>query len=169
MVSAARIPLAIAFPIAIRRARRDRIEVALGIVLAAAATDVLDGLIARYRDEATPTGALVDGIADKIFGASVLGTLVVGRMLAPSLAMVLAARELGELALAARLLVHPSEALAATVDRRANGLGKVATTAEFAAVVAVLLNVPWRTLLVGVAATFGAAAAISYWRRESPR
>ena len=163
VLSAARIPLAFAFPIAVRRRR---IDVALSIMLAAAATDVLDGFAARLRQEATPIGAVVDGVADKIFGASVLGTLVASRMLGPWSALLLATRELGELPLAVRLLVRRNEALAGNGDRRANVLGKIATALELAVVLAVLFRMRRRAPLLGAAAAFGVLAAASYWRRE---
>lgn len=46
--------------------------VALGLFAIAAATDAIDGRLARWRGEVTPLGALLDPIADKVL---VLGTL----------------------------------------------------------------------------------------------
>ena len=71
LLSGARVPLAVAFPLAAGNA-----PLALGILGFAGLTDVLDGWAARKLGQATPVGALVDGIADKVFAASVLGTLV---------------------------------------------------------------------------------------------
>ncbi|HEY8077432.1 MAG TPA: CDP-alcohol phosphatidyltransferase family protein, partial [Labilithrix sp.] len=71
VLSAMRIPLAALFPFVVTRP-----ALAIAVLAAAALTDVLDGWLARRLGEATPTGALVDGIADKLLGASVLVSLV---------------------------------------------------------------------------------------------
>ncbi len=162
VLSASRIPLAVAFPIAAPHP-----NAAVAVLAAAALSDVLDGWLARRLHQATPTGALVDGIADKVFGASVLVSLVAYGMLSAPLAILLATRELGELPLALRVLSSRSPRLA-TTDRRANVLGKVATALELATVVAVVLGVAHAVsfVFVTVTASVGAAAAISYWRRE---
>lgn len=160
VVSATRVPLAVAFPFVVRHP-----ALALGVVAVAAATDVLDGWLARRMHQDTPTGALVDGLADKAFAASILVTLLVTRMLSPLLGLLLATREIGELPLALRLLVN-RRARKVELDRKANALGKAATALEFATVVAVLARAPRVGVWVGVTAVFGAAAAATYWVRE---
>ncbi len=162
VLSAARFPLALAFPIALRR-RRD--DVAVGIVLTAALTDVVDGFVARRRGQSSALGAVIDGLADKAFGLSVLGALVVDRRLSPASAMVLALRELGELPLAVRVVTERGVGIV-DVERRANVLGKCATTLELATVVGVLLRVRGRRGLLAATGVVGALAAISYWMRE---
>lgn len=81
LLSVARVPLAVAFPLYASNA--SNAAIALGVLGAAGVTDVLDGWLARKLDQATPTGAMVDGIADKVFAASVLGTLVASERLSP--------------------------------------------------------------------------------------
>ena len=71
LVSWLRIPLAAAFPFV-----RESVSGSLVVLGLAAATDVIDGFIARRFGLATPTGAVVDGVTDKTFAATVLGTLV---------------------------------------------------------------------------------------------
>lgn len=160
LLSAARIPLAVAFPFVARHP-----SAAVAVLCAAALTDVLDGWLARRWNQATPTGALVDGIADKVFGVSVLVSLVAYGLLAAPFAVLLATRELGELPLALRVLSRRDPGLA-TVDRRANLLGKLATTLELAVVLAVVIGIAHVIPLVVLTALVGAAAAISYWHRE---
>lgn len=160
MLSGARIPLAVAFPLASGNA-----PLALGVLAIAGATDVLDGWAARKLGQATPMGAFVDGVADKVFAASVLGTLVSTGMLSPVGALLLATRELGELPLALRVLMS-KRARVTEVERKANGIGKVATVLEFATVLAVLAKAPGKKLLLAATAVCGAAAAASYWARE---
>ena len=160
LLSGARLPLAVAFPLASGHA-----SVALAVLGLAGLTDVLDGYMARRLGQATPLGALVDGISDKVFAASVLGTLVATGMLSPLGALMLATRELAELPLAIRVLASRRARLT-EIDRRANKLGKVATVLEFATVVAVIVHVPWRAGLLAGTAAVGVAAGVAYWVRE---
>jgi cardiolipin synthase len=160
LLSGARVPLAVAFPLAAGNA-----PLALGILGFAGLTDVLDGWAARKLGQATPVGALVDGVADKAFAASVLGTLVATGMLTPMAALLLATRELGELPLAVRVLTSKRARLT-EIDRKANRIGKVATVLEFATVLAVIAKVPGKNVLLAATAVCGAAAAAIYWFRE---
>ena len=160
LLSGARVPLAVAFPLAAGNA-----PLALGVLGFAGLTDVLDGWAARKLGQATPMGALVDGVADKVFAASVLGTLVATGMLSPAAALLLATRELGELPLAVRVLTSKRARLT-EIDRKANRLGKVATVLEFATVLAVIARAPGKNVLLAATAVCGAAAAAAYWMRE---
>lgn len=160
LLSAARIPLALAFPLAVGRT-----GLTLAVLALAATTDVVDGWLARRFDQATPVGALVDGVADKVFGVSVLSSLVGAGMLSPAAALLLATRELGELPLALRVLLSRRARLA-EVDRRANALGKAATALEVVTVVAIVLDAPARAPLLGATAACGLLAAATYWARE---
>jgi CDP-diacylglycerol--glycerol-3-phosphate 3-phosphatidyltransferase/cardiolipin synthase len=73
VVSALRFPLAAAFPLV------PGVAAKLVIVAAAAATDFLDGRLARGRDRVTRRGELLDPIADKAFMLAALLTLAIGR------------------------------------------------------------------------------------------
>lgn len=160
LLSAARVPLAVAFPFVATH------PVGAVCVLAAAAlTDILDGWLARRWNQATPTGALVDGLADKVLAASVLLSLVAYGLLSAPLALLLATREIGELPLAVHVLATRSPRLA-DVDRRANVLGKLATALEVATVLGIVTHIGSVLFLVVVTSAVGAAAAASYWRRE---
>ncbi len=73
LLSAVRIPLAIAFPFASNDWR-------LALLGGAAASDLLDGQIAR-RFGASSFGAVIDPVADKLFMASAFGVVAVsGRL-----------------------------------------------------------------------------------------
>jgi cardiolipin synthase len=160
LLSGARLPLAVAFPFASGSA-----TLALGILGVAGLTDVLDGWTARRLGQATPVGALVDGVADKVFAASVLGTLIASGLLSPVGALLLATRELAELPLAIRVLASKRARLT-QIDRRANVLGKFATVLEFATVLAVITQLPGRGVLLAATGAVGAAAGVAYWLRE---
>ncbi|HEX2451691.1 MAG TPA: CDP-alcohol phosphatidyltransferase family protein [Gemmatimonadales bacterium] len=75
LLTAARLPLAVAFPLV------SAPELRFAILVAAAGTDLLDGRVAR-RYGASRLGALLDPIADKLFMASAFGVVAFSGRLA---------------------------------------------------------------------------------------
>lgn len=159
ILSAARIPLALALPFATEK------ESALAIIGAAGVTDMLDGFAARKLGQTSPIGAAIDGFADKAFSVTVLGTLLARGVLSPASALLLATREIIELPLAIRVL-WSEKARAVNVDRGANGWGKLATALEMGAVVCSIAKSRLAKPMVIAAGIAGAVAGISYWMRE---
>jgi cardiolipin synthase len=160
LLSLARAPLALAFPLALGRPL-----LALGIIALAGLSDVLDGWWARRSGRTTAAGALLDPVMDKVFVGSVVASLLVEGDLALHEAILIGARDLLELPLVAWLLLD----LQALADRqgrvRANALGKVTTVLQFAAVVASLLARPHVGPFALAAGAAGALAAGAYWAR----
>jgi cardiolipin synthase len=76
---------------------------ALAAFAAAAATDVLDGLVARALDQRTRLGAFLDPIADKILAASALVALAATGRLPVWLPVLVVARDAAQLVGAAWL------------------------------------------------------------------
>src|SRR5436190_23555559 len=66
---------------------------ALGIFLVAAATDLLDGYLARRWGQVTTIGTLLDPIADKLLVSAALISLVQQRVVAGWLVVLLIGRE----------------------------------------------------------------------------
>lgn len=161
LLSFARIPLAAAF---LWLAQRP--SWALGVLLLAGITDVLDGHLARRLGQATPTGAVVDGVLDKVFAAVVIGGLIAQGRLPWLAAALLATRELGELPLVAWWALHEDGRRARAEDPRANWLGKIATVCQFLAIAAVLIQGKPSYFWLALTAIMGAASAVAYWRRE---
>ena len=159
LLSLARIPLAAVFPHTI-----DQPPLSLVVLGAAAFSDVLDGFVARRFGLATPTGAVVDGVTDKLFAASVLVTLVVADRLTLIDVALLGTREIIELPFVVWLAVSPA-ARSRKIEERANVFGKTATTLQFATVVAVLGRSELRAVGLWMTAAVGVAAGISYWMR----
>jgi cardiolipin synthase (CMP-forming) len=154
--------LAAAFPFVFRDAVR-----AIAVMAAAGLSDVLDGWVARNLQQETPTGAVLDGVMDKLFALTVLVTLVLGHLLSPFEATVLSLREVIEaLILVAALVLRPHSTGA---HRPSNALGKLTTVFQFATVVLVLLERGPRLLGVYVTGACGALAAAAYGRREFQR
>jgi cardiolipin synthase (CMP-forming) len=161
LLSFSRIPLAAAFVVL-----SEHPILALGTLLLAGITDVLDGYWARRYGQATPTGAVVDGVLDKLFVAVVVAALVLRGQLPVSGAVLLATRELGELPLIVWWAAHDGKRRARAEDPRANWLGKVATVFQFLAIAALLIRgqTPW--IWLALSAAIGLASAVAYWRRE---
>ncbi len=143
LMSAIRIPMAAAFPFAGTEAR-------LGLLAAAAATDLLDGPLAR-RYGSSRFGSLIDPVADKLFAASAFGVVAVSRRL-----------ELYEVAAVLLRDIVATVAFVATFASRrpraipARAGGKAVTVGQMLTLVAFLLDSPllrpmaWATAAVGV-------------------
>jgi cardiolipin synthase len=106
---------------------------ALAAFAAAAATDVLDGLVARALDQRTRLGAFLDPIADKFLAACALFALATRGRLPMWLPLVVVTRDAAQLLGAGVLrLVHRTVPVAPT------RIGKYATFLLAATVVAAL-------------------------------
>jgi CDP-diacylglycerol--glycerol-3-phosphate 3-phosphatidyltransferase/cardiolipin synthase len=164
VTSALRLPLALIFPFAARSE-----GAALTVLALAGLTDVLDGWLARRNGQATSTGAVLDPIADKVFALSVVGTLI-GQGRIPTWGIpALLAREILEVPLLVWVLIEGRDGSAPTPEVRANVPGKMATTAQFAAVMAALGLPQALPAALAASAVTGAIAGVAYWRRELSR
>jgi|SRR5579859_5832216 len=159
LLSLARIPLAVAFPFVVRTP-----AAALGVLCAAAATDMLDGWYARRFHQETPTGRILDPITDKIFVMAVAVALVAKDMLSVGEAVLLGTREICELALVLYGVVawHAR----ARPERAANRLGKAATAMQFSTVAVVLFGGSHRMIWIVGTAVCGVLAGSFYVARE---
>lgn len=161
LVSLLRLPLAAAFVAAFHHT-----ALALAILALAGLTDVVDGYLARRLGRVTATGAVLDGLLDKLFAAIVIGTLMFHERLSWVQACLLGTRELGELPLVIWWSIRRAQRRARAEDPRANALGKLATVIQFGSVVVILSGtgpvLPW----LAATSICGAVAALAYWRRE---
>jgi len=161
LVSLLRVPLAFAFTTAIERP-----WAALAVLAVAAFTDVADGWLARRLEQATPIGAVVDGVLDKLFASIVIGSLFASGRLSALEACLLGMREIGELPLVVWWAAHQTQRRARADQPSANWLGKVATVFQFLAIGALLNDSAEKGILLASTAVAGAASAAYYWRRE---
>ena len=161
LLSLARIPLAILFPLVIRPP-----VLAFSVLVVAGTTDVLDGWYARRFKQATPMGAVLDPVTDKLFVLSVVASLVASRGLPFSGVLLLSTREIGELPLVFWFLASHDVRKARATKARANVPGKLATTMQFIAVTAALFGSPYLGALLYATACAGVLAAAAYWKRE---
>lgn len=106
---------------------------ALALFLAAAATDWLDGLLARRWQVTTTLGSFLDTTADKLLVTGVLFALVAIERASPWIAMLIVAREIVILGL--RGVVAAQGTVMAP-----SGLGKLKTGIQFLALSLVILR-----------------------------
>jgi len=71
LLTVSRLPIAVAYPFWAADA-----HVALGLLLLAALTDLLDGVVARWTGTQSHTGAVLDGWIDKVLYVNIAWTLV---------------------------------------------------------------------------------------------
>jgi phosphatidylglycerophosphate synthase len=145
----------------------DRPPMAFAVMATAAATDVLDGWLARRMGLARPggTGDWLDPLCDKLFMASVLAAVYAARQPPLPLVALIAARELVQVPAAAAYTLLPGFRRQVPFDFRAGKPGKLATCAQFAAVAAMYLKLPGVTALAGIAGATGLFAAGAYFVR----
>jgi cardiolipin synthase (CMP-forming) len=137
-----------------------------GVLAAAAATDVLDGWIARRRGtNPAGTGSWLDPICDKVFVASVLAALYVQRRAPLSLLALILGRELLQVPMALVYRTSPVLRRWLHYDFRASLLGKGATVVQFLAVSAIIVgsDEAWRFAIMAFA--LGMCALGDYIRR----
>jgi CDP-diacylglycerol--glycerol-3-phosphate 3-phosphatidyltransferase len=109
---------------------------AAAVYLTAAATDSLDGWLARSRGQATVAGAFLDPLADKLLVTAALVCLVEVGDIGAWVVMIIVAREF---AVTGLRLVAAAHDLIIPADR----LGKAKTVAQNVAIVAILAPHPW--------------------------
>jgi len=137
---------------------------ALAIFLAAAATDLLDGYLARRWKQVTTVGTLLDPIADKLLISAALIALVQAHVVTAWMAILIIGREFA---------VSGLRAIAAAEGYtiKASELGKTKMVAQVAAVSLVMLSMRWKGLRpVAVAGLWGVvffslASAVDYVRK----
>jgi CDP-diacylglycerol--glycerol-3-phosphate 3-phosphatidyltransferase len=135
---------------------------ALAIFLAAAATDLLDGYLARRWKQVTTIGTLLDPIADKLLISAALISLVQKRALPGWMAILIIGREFAVSGLR-------SIAAAEGYTIKASDLGKTKMFSQVVAISCMLLAVRHPELkttgivLMWIVVFFALASAISYF------
>lgn len=137
---------------------------ALAVFLAAAATDMLDGYLARRWSQITTVGTLLDPIADKLLVSAALVSLVKIDRISAWLVILIISREF-----AVSGLRQIAAASGHTI--RASDLGKTKMTAQVVAIALVIGGIRWPVLArLGSVAMWAVVAftlisAADYFRR----
>lgn len=137
---------------------------ALAVFLAAAATDLLDGYLARRWKQITTLGTLLDPIADKLLVSAALISLVQVRALAGWMAILIIGREFA---------VSGLRSIASSVGLtiKASDLGKTKMVSQVIAVTLALLGMqhaemrPWAAFWMWVVVFFSLLSAGMYFAK----
>jgi phosphatidylglycerophosphate synthase len=143
LLSVVRIPLAVAFPFVSNQWR-------MVILAIAAATDLLDGPLAR-RFGSSALGSVIDPVADKLFMASAFGVVAVSGRLQPyEIVGVLLRDIVATVAFAATVLSHRPRAIPARAGGKAVTVAQVLTLAAFLADSPLLQPMAWATTAIAI-------------------
>ena len=143
LLSGSRIPLAVAFPFAPARWR-------LVILAAAAATDLLDGQLAR-RFGSSAFGAFIDPVADKLFMASAFGVVAVSGRLEPYEIIGVLLRDIvATVAFITTMVSHRPRAIPARAGGKAVTVAQLLTLVAFLTESVHLRELAWATTAVAV-------------------
>lgn len=137
--------------------------IATGVFIIAALTDMLDGHIARSRNQITTFGKFMDPLADKLLVSSALIVLVEMNRLSSWIAVIIIAREF---AITGLRTLAASEG----VTIAASWWGKFKTISQIAAILILLLNnfpfsmwnIPADDILVALALIFTIISGADY-------
>jgi cardiolipin synthase (CMP-forming) len=162
--SVARIPLGVAF-----LAVADRALPAMAVLVAAGATDVLDGWAARRRlgpraDE-PHRGDWLDPFCDKVFVAAVLAGIYAAHRPPVLLLVLTASREILQVLSVAIYKLVPAIRRGLRYNYRAHVVGKATTICQFATAAALTLEHPAATPLAWATAALGLASVAVYLNR----
>jgi cardiolipin synthase (CMP-forming) len=143
LLSAVRIPLAGAFPLASNRWR-------MVILAIAAASDLLDGPLAR-RYGSSALGSLIDPVADKLFMAAAFGVVAVSGRLAPyEIVGVLLRDIVATVAFVVTIYSHRPRAIPARAGGKAVTVAQVLTLVAFVTNSPLLQPLAWATTAIGL-------------------
>ena len=144
VLTVSRLPMALAFVLAPSNGVR------LAILAAAAATDLLDGFIAR-RIGSSRFGSFLDPVADKLFMVCAFAVVVLSGRLAPFEVLAVLLRDVvASIAFAATLVSGRPAAIPARVGGKAVTVGQVLTLVAFLIDSPYLRPLAWATGAVGL-------------------
>jgi CDP-diacylglycerol--glycerol-3-phosphate 3-phosphatidyltransferase/cardiolipin synthase len=144
VLTVSRLPMALAFVLVPSSAAR------LAILAAVAATDLLDGFIAR-RIGSSRFGSFLDPVADKLFMVCAFGVVALSGRLAPFEVLAVLLRDVvATIAFAATLVSGRPAAIPARVGGKAVTVGQVLTLVAFLLDSPYLRPLAWATGAVGL-------------------
>jgi CDP-diacylglycerol--glycerol-3-phosphate 3-phosphatidyltransferase/cardiolipin synthase len=144
LLTAVRLPLAVLFPLV------QDMWVRVGIVTIAAATDLLDGPIAR-RFGSSALGVVLDPVADKLFMASAFGVVAFSGQLAWYEIVGILLRDIvATVAFAVTAVSRRARAIPARLGGKAVTVGQLLTLVAFLLESHLLHELAWATAAVGL-------------------
>jgi cardiolipin synthase len=156
LLTSVRLALGVAFPFLAASSR-------WAALLTAAATEFLDGQVARLLHVSSDVGRILDPIADKVFVASVLATLTWEGTVAPWQLILVMSRDL--IVTAGALWVGARSGPSTLRRMTPSLLGKSATGAQFLFLLATVASHKVDAILLLIASALSLAAGVDYVRR----
>lgn len=135
------------------------VYLATGVFIIAALTDKLDGYIARSRNQITTLGKFMDPLADKLLVAAALISMTELGRLPAWMVITIIAREFAVTGLRA---VAASEGIVIS----ASWWGKLKTTVQIVAIIAVLVEIPYYNVLIWIAVIVTIMSGIDYFYKN---
>ncbi|MFO0804677.1 MAG: CDP-alcohol phosphatidyltransferase family protein [Gemmataceae bacterium] len=130
------------------------------LIVLAAATDFLDGYLARRISANSTAGRWLDPLADKVFVLCLISTLIAEGVLAPAWAAALLARDV--LVVVATVVVGLRGRRAELSAMKPRPLGKLTTALQFTLLFALVVDPRgWRELCIATA-TLSVLSAVDY-------
>jgi cardiolipin synthase (CMP-forming) len=161
-VSLSRLVLAVAFVLVSHTSDR------VALILAAGATDFLDGWIARYRHSETSSGALIDPFADRVFVLAAVSAYLVQDILSTTQYFIFLSRDI---LTAVGFIVAKLVPWLKPVQFKARLLGKIVTVVQLTALLVIIVVPRYANLLIAAIALVSAAAIVDYtlalWRERA--
>jgi cardiolipin synthase len=161
-VSLSRLVLAFAFVLV--SDTRDR----AALIVAAGATDFLDGWIARHRNSQTTSGALIDPFADRVFVLAAVSAYLVHDIFSTTQYFIFLSRDIMT---AIGFLVAKLVPRLKPVEFKARMLGKIVTVLQLATLLLVLIAPRYTDVFIWTIGVFSLAAIVDYtlalWRARA--
>ena len=138
------------------------------LLAVAAATDFLDGWLARRQQTTTRSGALIDPIADRLFVLTALCTFLIERTISTGTFFIVLSRDI---ATVIGFFVARSIPWLRAVEFRARLLGKLVTVLQLVTLAAVIVApaaVPSLVMILGAASAASIADyTLTLWRERA--
>ena len=145
-----------------------RVEARVALVVAAAASDMLDGWLARRQRRTSRVGAILDPIADRVFVLTAVLTLVLEGALSVGQVAVLLARDIMT---TIGFFVARSVSWLRPVELRARAPGKLVTVLQIVTLLVVLARPASANLLIALTGIVSVVAVADYtlalWRERA--
>src|SRR5690606_1092631 len=145
-----------------------RVEARVALVIAAAASDMLDGWLARRQRRTSRVGAILDPIADRVFVLTAVLTLVLEGALSVGQVAVLLARDIMT---TIGFFVARSVSWLRPVELRARAPGKLVTVLQIVTLLVVLARPASANLLIALTGIVSVVAVADYtlalWRERA--
>lgn len=133
----------------------NNLYIAAFIFAIASITDGLDGYIARTRNQVTTFGKFIDPLADKLLVSAALISLVEMGQIPAWIVVTIIGREFTITGF--RIIAASNQ-----ITIAASSLGKIKTITQLIAIISLLINLPFKTIILYISLIFTIISGIDY-------